>query len=138
MLKLLLDWQIYCCWLPNLFLWLSIYIRKVWAQPNKKWPYQNEIRTRKDFPDRWQIPKISYKISIFKCNVSSCWLLFFYKNDFIRKALILARKLRTSWEQSQTCCPTEYKNKVCRLVILKIIRTKHQNRAWLSVILHCI
>ena len=41
--------------------------------------------------------------------------LFFYKNNFIRtKALILAKNLRTSSEQSQACCPTEHKNKVSR------------------------
>ena len=32
----------------------------------------------------------------------------------------------------------EYKNKVSRLAISKIIRTEHQNRAWLSLILYCM
>ena len=62
--------------------------------------------------------------------------LFFHKNNFIRiKALILAtttkKIIRTSSEQSQTCCPTQYNNKVSRLVILNIKKTKHHNRAWL-------
>ena len=57
---------------------------------------------------------------------------FFYKNNFIRtKVLILAKNLRTSQEQSQACCPTEHKNKVSRLAIYKIIRTRHEKRAWL-------
>ena len=54
------------------------------------------------------------------------------------KALILAKNLRTSLEQSQACCVTEHKNSVARLVILKITRTKYQNRAWLSFILCCM
>ena len=47
------------------------------------------------------------------------------------------KKLRTSLEQSQACCPTEHKNKVSRLAILKIIRAK-QSKAWLSLILYCM
>ena len=62
-----------------------------------------------------------------------------YERNFIRaKVLILARNLRTSEEESQACCPTEQKNEVSSLAILKIIRTKHQNRAWLSLILYCM
>ena len=65
--------------------------------------------------------------------------LFYYKNNFVRtKALIVAKNLRTSSEQSQACCSTEHKSKVSRLAILKIIRTKHQNRTWLSFIFYCM
>ena len=61
--------------------------------------------------------------------------LLFYKNNFITtKVLILGeKKLKTSSGQSQACPPSEHKNKVPMLVILKIIRTKHQNSAWLSL-----
>ena len=51
------------------------------------------------------------------------------------KAMILAKKLRTSQEQSKACCPAEHKKKVSTLGILKILRTKHQNRAWLLLML---
>ena len=73
-------------------------------------------------------------------NTTLCRLhSFCYERNFIRaKVLILARNLRTSEEESQACCPTEQKNKVSSLAILKIIRTKHQNRAWLSLILYCM
>ena len=65
--------------------------------------------------------------------------LFFYKNSFIKtKALALVKKLRTNLEQSRACCPTEHKNKVSGLAISKIMRTEHQNRAWLSLILYCM
>ena len=67
------------------------------------------------------------------------YTLFFYKNNFAStKALILANNSRTSQEQSHNCCPTEHKNKMPRLAILKIIRTKHQHRAWLSLTLYCM
>ena len=63
----------------------------------------------------------------------------FYKNNFIRtKASILAKNLRKTYEQGQACCPTEHKNKVSSLAILRIIRGKHQNKAWLSLILYCM
>ena len=42
-------------------------------------------------------------------------------------------------EKSQICCPIERKNKVIKLAVLKkMMRAKHQNRAWLSVILYYI
>ena len=53
--------------------------------------------------------------------------LFFYKN----------KSLGFSKEQSQACCPAEHKNKVSMLAISKTM-AKHQNRAWLSLILYCI
>ena len=53
------------------------------------------------------------------------------------KALIWEKNLGTALEQSQACCPTEHKNKVSRLAIHKL-RTIHQNRAWLSLILYCM
>ena len=38
-------------------------------------------------------------------------LFYVYKNNFIRtKALVLAKNLRTSYEQSQACCPAKHKN----------------------------
>ena len=51
----------------------------------------------------------------------------FYKDNFTRtKALILAKDLRTSYEQSQACCSTEHKNKVSR--------TRHKNKLrWKSI-----
>ena len=58
------------------------------------------------------------------------------KNFIGTKALILARKLGTSLEENQACCLTEHKNTVSKLAVLKIIRTKHQNRACLSLILY--
>ena len=60
---------------------------------------------------------------------------FFYQNNLIRtKASIFAKKIKKKLRtQSLVCCPTEHKNKVPRPAILKIIRTKHQNRAWLPL-----
>ena len=64
---------------------------------------------------------------------------FFYKNIFISaKALIFAKTLRTSSEQSYGCCLTEHKNKVFRPAILELIKTKHQNTAWLLLIFYFI
>ena len=77
--------------------------------------------------------------SLFKCEVKIKLHSFFYKGNLIKtKALVLTKNLRTNQEQSQACCPAEHKNKVSRLAISKIIRTEHQNRAWLSFILYCM
>ena len=57
----------------------------------------------------------------------------FDKNNFIRiKALISEKR------KNKACCRTEHKNKVPRLAILKIIRTKHPNKIWLPLILNCM
>ena len=57
----------------------------------------------------------------------------FDKNNFIRiKALISEKR------KDKACCRTEHKNKVPRLAILKIIRTKHPNKIWLPLILNCM
>ena len=80
-------------------------------------------------------------VMITLCVLLFCWwyTLCFYKNNFTRtKALILAKNLGTSYEQRQVCYPTEHKNKLSWLAILKIIGTKHQNRARLSLILYCM
>ena len=101
---------------------------------------KNELNTKKLRNNCHK--KLTYRIwiniSIGKIQKTNN-ILFFYKSNFIRrKALIFEKKLRTSWEQSQAYCPTEHKNKALRLVILKIIRTKHQSRARLSLILYCM
>ena len=68
-----------------------------------------------------------------------CIHSFLYKNKFIRtKPLVLKKKLRTNTEKNKDYCPAEHKNKVSRLAISKIIKTEHQNRAWLSFILYCM
>ena len=54
------------------------------------------------------------------------------------KDLVLAKNLRTSSEQSQACYSAEHKNKVPRLAISKIIRTEHENRAWLLLKMCCM
>ena len=61
-------------------------------------------------------------------------------NNFRRtKALILAKNLRTSSEQITMCCPTEHKNKLSRLAIVKIIGTDEQSEQSLAVtILYCM
>ena len=67
------------------------------------------------------------------------YTLFLYKNKSIRtKPLVLKKKLRTNNEKNKDYCPAEHKNKVSRLAISKIIKTEHQNRAWLSFILCCM
>ena len=58
----------------------------------------------------------------------------FYKSNFIRtKALILGRKKKKKKEQvkdkAKLAVPQKIRKKEPRLAILKIIRTKHQNKA---------
>ena len=51
---------------------------------------------------------------------------FFHKNNFIRtKTLILTKKIRTGYEQTQACCFTERKSKVSALVILSHVQKYH-------------
>ena len=52
------------------------------------------------------------------------------------KALILAKKLRASLEQSQACCPTKHKKKVSRLAIRKQTKTSEQGLAVTYIVLH--
>ena len=64
--------------------------------------------------------------------------LFFYKNNFIRtKALILGKKYEQGKNKARLSVPQNIRA-VSRLAILKIIRTKRQNKAWLSLILYCM
>ena len=63
---------------------------------------------------------------------------FLYQQFYKNKSLVFGKKLRKSQEQNQACCPTEHKNKVPRLAILKLLRIKHQNSAWRSLILYCL
>ena len=48
------------------------------------------------------------------------------------KPLILAKKRKIKNKAKNKVRHAEHNSKVLRLAILKIIRTKHQNRAWLS------
>ena len=66
------------------------------------------------------------------------YTLFFIKQFYKNKSLGFGKNLRASQEQNRVCCPAEHKNNVSRLAIYKIIRTEHQNRAWLSLILYCM
>ena len=62
---------------------------------------------------------------------------FLYKNNFMRtKPFNLAKKIKNKAKNKVR--HAEHKSKVSRLAILKIIRAKHQNRAWLSLILYYI
>ena len=54
------------------------------------------------------------------------------------KPLILAKKRKIKNKARNKVRHAEHNSKVSRLAILKIIRTKHQNRAWLSLILYCM
>ena len=63
---------------------------------------------------------------------------FFYKNNFIRtKALILGKRYEQGKNKARLSVPQNIRA-VSRLAILKIIRTKRQNKAWLSLILYCM
>ena len=62
----------------------------------------------------------------------------FNMSNFMRaKPLILAKKKIKSKAKNKVR-DVEHESKVSRLAIIKIIRTKHQKRAWLSLILYCI
>ena len=52
------------------------------------------------------------------------------------KSFNLAKKIKNKAKNKVR--HAEHNSKVSRLAILKIIRAKHQNRAWLSLILYCI
>ena len=54
------------------------------------------------------------------------------------KPLILAKKRKIKNKARNKVRHAEHNSKVSRLAILKIIRTKHQNRAWLSLIFYSI
>ena len=86
-------------------------------------------------PERCFPPIQMRKLSIIWWHLKGVYTLF-CKNNFIRtKALILVKKLGTSYEQSQVCCTIEHKNRVSRLAIFRI-KKKHQDRARLPLILH--
>ena len=79
----------------------------------------------------------------FLQNTSGRLLLYlhsflFYNNNFIlTKALVLAKNVRTSLEQSHACCPEEHKNRRSRIAISKIIRTtSEQSLAVTYIVLH--
>ena len=58
------------------------------------------------------------------------YTLFFYKSNFMRtKPLILERNNNEKKNKAKNKVRHAEHSKVSRLVILKIIRTKHQNRA---------
>ena len=62
--------------------------------------------------------------------------LFFYKNKSLDLSKKIKNKLRPKLDILSHRVPRD--NKVPRLAILKIIRKKHQNRAWLSLVLYCM
>ena len=63
----------------------------------------------------------------------------FFKRNFMRaKPLILAKERKIKNKAKNKVRHAEHNSKVLRLAILKIIRAKHQNRAWLSLILYCM
>ena len=63
--------------------------------------------------------------------------LFFDKRNFMRtKSFPLEKKNKNNAKNNVG--HAEHKSKVSKLAILKIIRTKHRKRPWLSLILYCI
>ena len=88
---------------------------------------------------KYYIFRLLFSQILYINNTNQLKVHFFLQQQFYKdKSLDFGKKkFRRSQEQSQACCPTEQKNKVSRLPILKILRTKHQNRAWLSLILYC-
>ena len=62
------------------------------------------------------------------------------KNNFMRtKALILAKKkFEQAKSKASLAVPQNIRPKCLNKPFLKKVRTKHQNRAWLSLILYCM
>ena len=86
-------------------------------------------------PERCFPPIQMRKLSIIWWHLKGVYTLF-CENNFIRtKALILVKKLGTSYEQSQVCCTIEHKNRVSRLAIFKI--KKKNIRTELGCRLYC-
>ena len=65
----------------------------------------------------------------------------FHKSNFMStKLLVVAtkKKKKIKSKAENKVRDVDLESKVSRLAIIKIIRTKHQKRAWLSLILYCI
>ena len=86
----------------------------------------------------------NYFCIIFDFYEAFIYTLSLYQNNCITtKALTLAKKMKNMLtskiiKNKINNSPTEHKDKVSRPATLKIIRTKHQNRAWLSLIYYII